>query len=184
MPAHLRRLARLINPEWVTYQPFSKKRRSPFATEKLNFSVRFASALGKSSRGAFLSVISHTACSVRSMSSFNSIRQGLLSKRLPLLYGQSKRHFNHLLTSLQQDLEPVGALEVLVEKIAKGIGDLVLRYGMKLRHSSTGILSPDIGSRRSCDTRRQSTVRSSKPSTNSRDCSDSTRGTLCQRRST
>src|ERR1700733_6656082 len=57
----------------------------------------------------------------KAMSSFNSMRHGLLSKRLPLLYGQGKRQFNHLLTSLQQDLEPVGALEeVLVEKIAQG----------------------------------------------------------------
>jgi hypothetical protein len=57
----------------------------------------------------------------KAMSSFNSTRHGLLSKRLPTLYGQSKRQFNHLLTSLQQDLEPVGAMEeVLVEKIAQG----------------------------------------------------------------
>jgi hypothetical protein len=56
----------------------------------------------------------------KAMSSFNSRRHGLLSKSLPVILGQGKRQFNHLLTSLQQDLEPVGALEqVLVEKIAQ-----------------------------------------------------------------
>jgi hypothetical protein len=56
----------------------------------------------------------------KAMSSWNSTRHGLLSNRLPLLYGRSKKRFNRLLRSLQQDLEPVGALEeVLVEKIAQ-----------------------------------------------------------------
>jgi len=53
------------------------------------------------------------------MSSWNSTKHGLLSKTLPIIYGQHKRQFTRLLTSLQQDLEPVGTLEeVLVEKIA------------------------------------------------------------------
>ena len=53
------------------------------------------------------------------MSSWNSTRHGLLSHRLPLLYGRSKKQFTRLLRSLQQDLEPLGTLEeVLVEKIA------------------------------------------------------------------
>ena len=57
----------------------------------------------------------------KSISSWNSTRHGLLSNRLPLLYGRSKKHFTRLLRSLQQDLEPVGTLEgVLVEKIAHG----------------------------------------------------------------
>ena len=52
-------------------------------------------------------------------SSWNSTRHGLLSKRLPLV-GGSKKKFTRLLTSLRQDLEPVGTLEeVLVEKIAQ-----------------------------------------------------------------
>jgi hypothetical protein len=56
----------------------------------------------------------------KAMSSWNSTRHGLLSNRLPLLYGRSKKQFNRLLRSLQQDLEPVGTLEeVLVEKIAQ-----------------------------------------------------------------
>jgi hypothetical protein len=56
----------------------------------------------------------------KTMSSWNSTRHGLLSNRLPPLYGRSKKRFNRLLRSLQQDLEPVGALEeVLVEKIAQ-----------------------------------------------------------------
>jgi hypothetical protein len=56
----------------------------------------------------------------RAMSSWNSTIHGLLSNRLPLLHGRSKKRFNRLLRSLQQDLEPVGALEeVLVEKIAQ-----------------------------------------------------------------
>ncbi len=55
----------------------------------------------------------------KTMSSWNSTRHGLLSNRLPLLYGRSKKQFTRLLRSLQQDLEPVGTLEeVLVEKIA------------------------------------------------------------------
>lgn len=56
----------------------------------------------------------------KSVSSWNSTRHGLLSKRLPLIYGQSKKQFSRLLASLKQDLEPVGTLEeVLVEKIAQ-----------------------------------------------------------------
>jgi len=56
----------------------------------------------------------------KATSSWNSTRHGLLSKRLPSIYGQSKQSFKRLLTSLQQDLEPVGTLEeVLVEKIAQ-----------------------------------------------------------------
>jgi hypothetical protein len=53
------------------------------------------------------------------MSSWNSTKHGLLSKTLPIISGQHKRQFTRLLSSLQQDLEPVGTLEeVLVEKIA------------------------------------------------------------------
>ena len=56
----------------------------------------------------------------KAISSWNSARHGLLSKRLPLIYGQNRRQFSRLLASLQQDLEPVGTLEeVLVEKIAQ-----------------------------------------------------------------
>ena len=56
----------------------------------------------------------------KATSSWNSMRHGILSKRLPSLYGQSKRRFTRLLISLRRDLEPVGALEeVLVEKIAQ-----------------------------------------------------------------
>jgi hypothetical protein len=41
-------------------------------------------------------------------------------KRLTPIYGQGKRQYNRLLTSLQRDLEPIGTLEeVLVEKIAQ-----------------------------------------------------------------
>jgi hypothetical protein len=53
----------------------------------------------------------------KATSSWNSMRHGILSKRLPSIYGQSKRR---LLISLRRDLEPVGELEeVLVEKIAQ-----------------------------------------------------------------
>ena len=56
----------------------------------------------------------------KAMSSWNSMRHGLLSKRLPTVYGQGRKQFSQLLSSLQQDLEPVGALEqLLVEKIAQ-----------------------------------------------------------------
>ena len=55
----------------------------------------------------------------KTYSSWNSTRHGLLSKRLPLV-GGGKKKFTRLLTSLRQDLEPVGTLEeVLVEKIAQ-----------------------------------------------------------------
>jgi hypothetical protein len=55
----------------------------------------------------------------KTISSWNSTKHGLLSKTLPQVYGQHKKQFTRLLTSLQQDLEPVGTLEeVLVEKIA------------------------------------------------------------------
>ena len=56
----------------------------------------------------------------KAISSWNSTRHGLLSKRLPFLVGRSKTHFTRLLSNLQQDLGPVGTLEeVLVEKIAQ-----------------------------------------------------------------
>ena len=54
------------------------------------------------------------------MSSWNSTRHGLLSERLPLMHGKDKKQFARLLSSLRQDLEPVGTVEeVLVEKIAQ-----------------------------------------------------------------
>jgi hypothetical protein len=54
------------------------------------------------------------------MSSWNSTRHGLLSNRLPLLYGRSKKQFKRLLRSLQEDLQPMGTVEeILVEKIAQ-----------------------------------------------------------------
>ena len=54
------------------------------------------------------------------MSSWNSTRHGLLSERLPLMRGKDKKQFARLLSSLRQDLEPVGTVEeVLVEKIAQ-----------------------------------------------------------------
>lgn len=54
----------------------------------------------------------------KAMSSWNSTQHGLLSKRLPQTGEHRKQEFDLLLTSLQQDLEPVGTLEeVLVEKI-------------------------------------------------------------------
>lgn len=54
------------------------------------------------------------------MSSWNSTRHGLLSKRLPAIYGQNKKQYARLLTSLQRYLEPDGTVEeVLVEKIAQ-----------------------------------------------------------------
>jgi hypothetical protein len=60
-----------------------------------------------------------TSCG-KAMSSWNSTRHGLLSKGLPAIDGQGKEQFTLMLTSLQQDLEPVGTLEeVLVEKIAQ-----------------------------------------------------------------
>jgi hypothetical protein len=56
----------------------------------------------------------------RATSSWNSTRHGLLSKSLPPIYGQGKKQFARLLTTLQQDLDPIGTLEeVLVEKIAQ-----------------------------------------------------------------
>jgi hypothetical protein len=56
----------------------------------------------------------------KAMSSWNSTRHGLLSKNLPLIYGQCKKQFARLLSSLRRDLEPVGTLEeVLVEKVAQ-----------------------------------------------------------------
>ena len=53
----------------------------------------------------------------KAISSWNSLRHGLLSRRLIEFGDQGKEQFFELLASLQQDLDPVGALEqVLVEK--------------------------------------------------------------------
>jgi hypothetical protein len=69
----------------------------------------------------------------KAMSSFNSTRHGLLSKKLPAIYGQGKRQYSRLLASLHRDLEPVGTLEeILVEKIAQEywrLGVAVLHEG-------------------------------------------------------
>jgi hypothetical protein len=56
----------------------------------------------------------------KTVSSWNSTRHGLLSRKLPLAHGRSKKQFTRLLRNLQQDLDPVGTLEeILVEKIAQ-----------------------------------------------------------------
>ena len=61
----------------------------------------------------------------------NSTRHGLLSQRLPLIYGKTKQ-FTHLLKSLEQDLEPVGTSEeMLVEKIAQTYWRLASQRGTK-----------------------------------------------------
>ena len=55
----------------------------------------------------------------KTISSWNSLRHGLLSKRLIEFNDQKATQFSDLLASLQQDLEPIGTLEqLLVEKIA------------------------------------------------------------------
>jgi hypothetical protein len=56
----------------------------------------------------------------KTISSWNSTQHGLLSERLPFIHGKDKEQFDRLLSSLRQDLEPVGTVEeVLVEKIAQ-----------------------------------------------------------------
>ena len=66
-------------------------------------------------------------------SSWNSTRHGLLSKRLPPIYGQGKKHFARLLTTL----EPVGTLEEVLGLVAwlrrslKNTGGLVFLRGTK-----------------------------------------------------
>ena len=65
------------------------------------------------------------------VSSWNSTRHGLLSRELPLIYGKNKKHFARLLSSLRQDLDPVGTVEeVLVERIAREYW----RLGVAARH--------------------------------------------------
>jgi hypothetical protein len=74
------------------------------------------------------------------MNSWNSTRHGLLSKVLPSIYGQHKRQFTRLLTSLRQDLQPVGTLEeVLVEKIAQEYW----RLGVAAEHEADEFARPN-----------------------------------------
>lgn len=55
----------------------------------------------------------------KTISSWNSLKHGLLAKRLLALGERDAKEFSDLLAALRQDLEPVGALEeLLVEKIA------------------------------------------------------------------
>jgi hypothetical protein len=55
----------------------------------------------------------------KARSSWNSLKHGLLSRRLLVTAKQDKRKYSRLLSSLRGDLVPVGTLEeVLVEKIA------------------------------------------------------------------
>jgi hypothetical protein len=71
-------------------------------------------------------------------SSWNSTKHGLLGKRLLARDGASKPEWEHLLGSLRQDIEPVGALEeLLVEKIAKSYWRLQLADGFELDMSNS-----------------------------------------------
>ncbi len=71
-------------------------------------------------------------------SSWNSTKHGLLGKRLLARDGASRPEWEHLLTSLRQDIEPVGALEeLLVEKIAKSYWRLQLADGFELDMSNS-----------------------------------------------
>jgi hypothetical protein len=55
----------------------------------------------------------------KTISSWNSLKHGLVAKRLVTLNEKDGKEFSDLLTALRQDLEPVGVLEeLLVEKIA------------------------------------------------------------------
>lgn len=93
------------------------------------------------------------------MSSWDSARHGLLSERLPLIYGKNKRHFARLLTSLRQDLEPVGTVEeVLVERIAQEYWRLGVAAWHEGKSSGDPALSRIRRSTESCATKQRSTV--------------------------
>jgi hypothetical protein len=69
----------------------------------------------------------------KTISSWNSTRHGLLAERLPSIPDKDKKHFARLLSSLRQDLEPVGTVEeVLVERIAQEYW----RLGVAARHEA------------------------------------------------
>jgi len=77
----------------------------------------------------------------KTISSWNSTRHGLLAQRLPFIPDKDKKHFARLLSSLRQDLEPVGTVEeVLVERIAQEYW----RLGVAARHEAEelGKLNP------------------------------------------
>ncbi len=62
----------------------------------------------------------------KTISSWNTTRHGLLAERLPSIPDKDKNHIARLLSSLRQDLEPVGTVEeVLVERIAQEYWRLV-----------------------------------------------------------
>ena len=95
----------------------------------------------------------------KAMSSWDSARHGLLSERLPLIYGKNKRHFARLLTSLRQDLEPVGTVEeVLVERIAQEYWRLGVAAWHEGKSSGDPALSRIHRSTESCATKQRSTV--------------------------
>jgi hypothetical protein len=84
----------------------------------------------------------------KAVSSWNSRRHGLLSRRLPEICGLGRERFARLLTNLKRDLEPVGTLEeVLVEKIAQEYW----RLGVAAWHEAEELTKTDAFRRTSID---------------------------------
>jgi hypothetical protein len=81
----------------------------------------------------------------KTVSSWNSLRHGLLSKRLMKLNDQKAEEFCHLLASLQQDFQPVGAPEeILVEKIAYEYFRFATAAQYEDAESNLGYLSGEV----------------------------------------
>ena len=70
------------------------------------------------------------------------------SLRLPSIPDKDKKHFARLLSSLRQDLEPVGTVEeVLVERIAQEYW----RLGVPARHEAEELGRPNLFGKTSID---------------------------------
>lgn len=84
----------------------------------------------------------------KTISSWNTTRHGLLAERLPSIPDKDKKHFARLLSSLRQDLEPVGTVEeVLVERIAQEYW----RLGVAARHEAEELGRPNPFGKTSID---------------------------------
>jgi hypothetical protein len=81
----------------------------------------------------------------KAISRWNSLKHGLLSKRLMQLNDDKAMQFSTVLASMRQDLEPVGTLEeVLVEKLAHEYFRIAAAAQYESAECNLGYLSGEV----------------------------------------
>jgi len=81
----------------------------------------------------------------KTISSWNALKHGLLSQRLMQANDEKAMHYSAVLKLLQQDLQPVGALEqILVEKVAYEYFRTANAAQYESAESNLGYVPPDV----------------------------------------